>query len=72
LSEGNGRGRHTTTSSRLYELKNGARIIDTPGIREFGLGAVTAEEVRAAFPEFAEYACRFRDCRHRQDPECVV
>jgi len=72
VSESNGKGRHTTTSSRLYELKNGARIIDTPGIRAFGLGAVTAEEVSAAFPEFAGYMCRFRDCRHREEPGCGV
>lgn len=72
VSEGSGKGRHTTTSSRLYELKNGARIIDTPGIREFGLGAVTAAEVSAAFPEFAECGCRFRDCRHREEPGCGV
>ena len=72
VSESNGRGRHTTTSSHLYELRNGARIIDTPGIRAFGLGAVTAGEVSAAFPEFASYGCRFRDCRHRQEPGCAV
>lgn len=72
VSDGTGRGRHTTTSSRLHQLKNGARIIDTPGIREFGLGAVTAGEVRAAFPEFAQYVCRFRDCRHREEPGCGV
>ncbi len=72
VSDGSGKGRHTTTSARLHELRNGARIIDTPGIREVGLGAVTAQELRAAFPEFAEQACRFRDCRHREEPECGV
>src|SRR6185312_11994150 len=65
VSEGTGKGRHTTSASRLYVLRNGARIIDTPGIREFGLGRVTADEVRAAFPEFGEFGCRFRDCSHR-------
>jgi ribosome biogenesis GTPase len=72
VSEGSGRGRHTTTSSRLYELKNGARIIDTPGIREFGLGTVTVAELRAAFQDFSEFPCRFRDCRHRNEPDCGV
>lgn len=72
VSKRSGKGRHTTTSSRLYCLRNGARIIDTPGIREFGLGAVTADELRTAFPEFAECGCRFRDCRHREEPGCGV
>ncbi|HVV46067.1 MAG TPA: ribosome small subunit-dependent GTPase A [Bryobacteraceae bacterium] len=72
VSAGTGRGRHTTTGSRLWELRNGARIIDTAGIREFGLGAVSASEVRAAFPEFEEFVCRFRDCRHLGEPGCAV
>ncbi|MES1262330.1 MAG: ribosome small subunit-dependent GTPase A [Acidobacteriota bacterium] len=72
VDEDTGTGRHTTTTSRLYELTNGARIIDTPGIREFGLGRLTLAEVQAAFPEFSQYACRFRDCAHRDDPDCAV
>ncbi len=72
VSEGSGKGRHTTTSSKLHELPNGARIIDTPGIREFGLGPVTAEELRSAFPEIADCGCRFRDCSHQAEPGCGV
>ena len=72
ISEATGKGMHTTTSSRLYELENGARIIDTPGIREFGLGAITLEEVQSAFPEFLDAGCRFRDCLHRAEPDCPV
>jgi ribosome biogenesis GTPase len=72
VSKASGKGRHTTTSSKLHELPNGARIIDTPGIREFGLGAVTADELRGAFPEIAACGCRFRDCRHRDEPGCGV
>ena len=72
VSAGSGKGRHTTTSSKLYELPNGARIIDTPGIREFGLGAITPEELHGAFPEIAACSCRFRDCRHREEPDCGV
>jgi ribosome biogenesis GTPase len=72
VSAGTGKGRHTTSSPRLYVLKNGARIIDTPGIREFGLGPVSAAEVIAAFPEFGRFVCRFRDCRHRDEPGCGV
>jgi len=72
ISEATGKGMHTTTASRLYELENGAKIIDTPGIREFGLGEITLEEVKAAFPEFLDAGCRFRDCRHATEPDCPV
>jgi ribosome biogenesis GTPase len=72
LSEETGKGRHTTTASRLYRLKNGARIIDTPGIREFGLGPVTLDELKAAFPEFSGERCRFNDCTHREEPDCAI
>jgi ribosome biogenesis GTPase / thiamine phosphate phosphatase len=72
VDEDTGHGRHTTTASRLYQLANHARIIDTPGIREFGLGRITLPEIQSAFPEFAEMGCRFRDCAHRDDPGCAV
>ena len=72
VNDETGKGRHTTSSSRLYRLSNGARIIDTPGIREFGLGRITLEELRTAFPEFDGLACRFRDCSHREEPDCEV
>ena len=72
VSDGSGKGRHTTTSSKLHQLPNGARIIDTPGIREFGLGAVTPDELRGAFPEIAACGCRFRDCKHKAEPGCGV
>ena len=72
LSEDTGKGRHTTTASRLYHLKNGARIIDTPGIREFGLGSVSLEELKAAFPEFSGERCRFNDCTHKEEPDCAI
>lgn len=72
ISEYTGKGRQTTTSARLYELRNGARIIDTPGIRELGLGRVTPAELRFAFRDFDAFPCRFRDCTHRDEPECGV
>lgn len=72
VSEGSGKGRHTTTSSSLTDLGNGARVIDTPGIREFGVGRLTLPELRAAFPEFDEIRCRFTDCTHRTEPGCGV
>jgi len=72
LNEETGKGRHTTTASRLYRLRNGARIIDTPGIREFGLGPVTLEELKMAFPEFSGERCRFNDCTHKDEPDCAI
>ena len=72
LNEETGKGRQTTTASRLYHLKNGARIIDTPGIREFGLGPVSLEELKAAFPEFSGARCRFNDCTHKEEPDCAI
>ena len=71
-----GRGRHTTVSSALYELPGAIGIIDTPGIRAFGLWRVEPEHVADAFPELAEHspACRYHDCRHLEEPEadCAV
>ncbi|MEM7262424.1 MAG: ribosome small subunit-dependent GTPase A [Planctomycetota bacterium] len=69
-----GKGRHTTTSSTLHDLGRGTRIIDTPGIRSFGLHQLGAEELPAYFPEIDEHSigCRFRDCTHRQEPQCAV
>jgi ribosome biogenesis GTPase len=68
------RGRHTTTVSSLHELPNDTRVIDTPGIREFGLPGVRPEELRHFFPEFAPYAldCNFNDCTHTHEPVCAV
>jgi len=69
-----GRGRHATTSARLYELAGDIRVIDTPGIREMGLWGVSAQEVAYYFPELAEAArgCRFRNCTHTHEPDCAV
>jgi ribosome biogenesis GTPase len=72
VNEETGKGRQTTTASRLYHLKNGARIIDTAGIREFGLGPVTLEELKTAFPEFSGERCRFKDCTHKEEPGCAI
>jgi ribosome biogenesis GTPase len=68
------KGRHTTTSSFLHEEPDGTRVIDTPGVREFGLVAVTAGDLRGYFPEFSDAAklCRFSDCSHTHEPDCAV
>ena len=69
-----GTGRHTTTRSSLYWLGNGTRVIDTPGIREFGLWKLTQPMLRSCFPEFDDFAqgCRFNDCGHTHEPRCAV
>ncbi|MBS1716696.1 MAG: ribosome small subunit-dependent GTPase A [Armatimonadetes bacterium] len=73
VSEGYGRGTHTTTRSTLWELPNDTRVIDTPGIRSFGLWKMDKEELPWYFPDFLEAGrCRFSDCRHLQEPGCAV
>ncbi len=68
------KGRHTTTSSTMYRLARGIRIIDTPGVREFGLWDITVAEVERTFHDFDAYrvACQFGDCSHTHEPVCGV
>jgi ribosome biogenesis GTPase len=74
VSEVTGKGRHTTTRSQIYDLTGGARVIDTPGVREFGLWKLDLAEVRLYFHDFDEAAasCRFSDCTHLHEPDCMV
>lgn len=74
LHSGGRSGRHTTTSSTLYEFPDGTRLIDTPGIREFGIFQLGREDLRFYFEEFENYSggCRFRDCTHLHEPDCAV
>ncbi len=72
VSGANEKGRHTTTSSALYHLPNGAIVIDTPGIREFGLWDVTPDDLRRYYKEFDAYQCAFSDCTHTHEPDCSV
>lgn len=67
-------GRHTTSTARLYPYQAGGSIIDSPGIRDFGLEQISRTEVEFGFVEIREAAasCRFRDCRHRHEPGCAV
>ena len=71
--DGDGRGRHTTTVRSLHALPGGACIIDTPGLRTLRLDA-DADGVVAAFDDIVRLApqCRFRDCRHADEPGCAV
>lgn len=72
VSAGYGRGTHTTTTSSLHRLADGTTLIDTPGIRSFGLYDVQEDDIAASFPEFAGHACKFSDCRHVSEPGCGV
>lgn len=69
-----GRGRHTTTGSWLHRLPHRLAVIDTPGVREFGLSDVTPENLADLFPEFRRFSsgCRFRDCCHLEEPDCAI
>ena len=73
LSETWGRGTHTTTTSSLYHMP-GFDLIDSPGIREFGLGHIDEQQVSEGFIEFRQFAgsCKFRDCSHRHEPGCAL
>lgn len=67
-------GQHTTTFAEMYDLSFGAQIIDTPGIKGFGIVEVDKEELGGYFPEFfklKEY-CKFNNCLHIEEPHCAV
>jgi ribosome biogenesis GTPase len=68
------RGRHTTSRAAYLRLANGAVVIDTPGVREIGTGPIDPDSLGAVYPDIALLAagCRFRDCRHRAEPDCAV
>lgn len=70
----NKKGCHTTAGSMLYELPHDVRIIDTPGIRSFGLWKVSMEELQMYFSEFDEFSplCKFANCSHTHEPDCNV
>ena len=74
LSEANGVGRHTTTVSTMHRLVGGGELVDTPGVREFGLVDVLRVDLARFFPGFSvvEKGCRFRDCLHHHEPGCAV
>jgi ribosome biogenesis GTPase len=67
-------GRHTTTHARLYRLGPETSLIDCPGLQEFGLAHLSAEEIQHGFIELRPLIgqCRFRDCRHLSEPDCAV
>lgn len=74
LSEAHDKGKHTTTFAEMLKLDFGAEIIDTPGIKEFGLYDFDKDEVAERFPEMRErmHECRFHNCTHVHEPGCAV
>ena len=74
LSESTRKGTHTTTTAQLMHLECGGTLIDSPGIREFALWHMSREQVEQGFREFNALLgeCRFRDCRHEQEPGCAI
>lgn len=74
LSEASGEGTHTTTSSTLYNISCGGKLIDSPGVRDFGLWNTSADEILNGFIEFHDYIghCKFSNCSHKHEPECAI
>lgn len=74
VSEWSGKGQHTTTFAEMHELVFGGFLIDTPGIKEFGLFEVKKEELGHYFPEIRKlmHDCRFNNCIHVNEPDCAV
>ena len=71
---GSGEGRHTTTQATMLGLDGGGFVVDTPGVREFGLAGLRRAQLVAFYPEIASLApgCRFSDCAHLEEPGCAV
>ena len=74
VSGWSGKGIHTTTFAEMFDLPDGGQIIDTPGMREFGLVDITKQELSGYFPEMRALAgqCQFNDCLHLGEPGCRV
>ncbi len=74
ISGWSGKGQHTTTFAEMFDLPFGGRIIDTPGMREFGLVDISKPEVSHYFPEMRERLndCQFNNCMHVNEPGCAI
>jgi ribosome biogenesis GTPase len=74
ISEASKQGQHTTTFAEMYDLSFGARIIDTPGIKGFGVVDMEPAEISGYFPEFFKLKdqCKFNNCIHKDEPKCAV
>ena len=75
VSSGTGKGRHTTTHLEMHTLAGGGRVVDTPGVKYFGLWDIEPDDVELLFPEIRDRIgqCRFTsNCRHMAEPGCAV
>ena len=75
VRERDGKGRHTTTSSSLFDFPGGGYVIDTPGIRSIGLMDMEPETLAKIFPGFFDddlFTCKFSNCKHLKEPGCAV
>lgn len=74
ISDVHNKGKHTTTFAEMFELKNGSLVIDTPGVKEFGMVDMTKEEMYHYFPDIfkASEECKFGNCLHINEPGCNV
>jgi ribosome biogenesis GTPase len=74
ISERTQKGQHTTSSVRMFDLDDDTQIIDTPGVREFGISGLDKEELSLYFHEFDSYFpnCKYPQCSHIHEPNCAV
>jgi len=74
VSGWSGKGLHTTTFSKMFDLPGGGMIIDTPGMREFALADINKQELSHYFPEMRQLisSCQFNNCLHTNEPGCAV
>jgi ribosome biogenesis GTPase len=74
VSSWSGKGLHTTTFAEMFDVPGGGKIIDTPGIREFGLVDIDRTELSHYFPEMRQrlHECQFNNCQHINEPGCAI
>ena len=74
ISESHNKGKHTTTFAEMHRLTFGGYIIDTPGIKEFGLIDFARQEICERFPEMRQrmHDCHFANCTHVHEPGCAI
>ncbi|MBK0369289.1 ribosome small subunit-dependent GTPase A [Flavobacterium agrisoli] len=74
ISEQSKQGQHTTTFAEMYDTRFGAQIIDTPGIKGFGIVDMEKQEISDYFPEFFKLKdqCKFNNCLHKEEPHCAI
>ncbi len=74
LSEATHKGKHTTTTAKLFHFPSGGDLIDSPGIREFGLWHMSEDDIAEGFSDIRPFIghCRFRDCKHNSEPKCAL